>query len=120
MAGSKKLFGEATVKVGGIVVATFPGATLDTGGTARDTQTGSTRVLGWTEKIMPSKLEFDAAFGVGDSVETLDIAGSVVEFQTDTGQNYVIPNAWRTTTPNLAEGGKNKVTIEGEPAEEMS
>jgi hypothetical protein len=120
MAVSKKLFGRATIKVGGIVVANFPGATLDTGGIGRDTQVGSNTVLGFTEKLAQSKLEFDAAFGVGDSIETLDIAGSIVEFQTDTGQNYVIPNAWRTTTPNLAEGGKNKVTIEGEPAEEMT
>jgi len=116
---AKKLFGKATIKVNGVIVANFPGATLDTGGTARETQVGSNAVLGFTEKIMQSKLEFDAAFGTGDSVEDFDVAGAIIEFQADTGQNYVIPSGWRTITPNLSEGGKNKVTIEGEPAEEM-
>jgi hypothetical protein len=116
---AKKLYGKTTIKIAGVVVGNFPGATFDTGGDARDTQVGSTRVLGYTEKLAQSKLEFEAEFGVGDSVETFNFAGQMVEVQTDTGQNYVIPNAWSTTTPSLSEGGKTKITIEGEPAEEM-
>lgn len=119
MATGKKLFGRATVKLAGVTLGNFPGATLDMGGIKRTTQNGANATLGYTEEIMNSKIELDAQFGAGDSVADYDQAGIMVEFSTDTGQNFVISNAWRTDTMTLAEGGKVKLVFEGSPAEEV-
>ena len=115
----RKLYGKTKIKVDGREIAVFAGSTLDPGGTKRTTQNGSTQVLGFTEEVMNSKIECDAKFGVGDSIANLDFANVTVQFVTDTGQTYVIPSAWRTDPPGLSEGGKAKIVIEGDPAEEM-
>lgn len=120
MAVSGKLFGRATIKVNGIMIATYEGATLDPGGIARDTQTGDNQVLGFTEKVTPAKIEADAKFGVGDKLSDYSFDSAVVEFKCDTGQDFILPNAWTTDTPKLSGDGKVKLMIEGEPAEEIS
>lgn len=116
MAG--KLSGEAKVFVAGQHRETHPGATLDPGGEANETVNLASSV-GFTSKIVQSKIECEFTFGVGDRLSDFAFSGQSVQFQTDTGQTFVIANAWTTDRPVLSAGGKVKVTIEGVPAQEM-
>ena len=116
---NSKLFGKATLKVNGKALRSKAGASLDIGGVARNTQSWSGG-RGFTEEDVPSKLEAEFVFGEGDTIADFEAVDAVAEFKCDTGQTYVIPRCWRTTTPVLTDGGGGvKLTLEGDPAEEM-
>lgn len=116
-----KLFGKAVIKADGDTFDNLKGATFDPGGLTRTTQTGSNKVLGFTEEPAPSKLEFDFALRAGTSIDAYRrMDNATISFTADTGQAYIVNGAWCTTPPVLTEGeGKVKITFEGPPAEEV-
>jgi hypothetical protein len=118
---NNKLFGSALVKVDGGEVETFKGATFDPGGVTRTTQTGSVKVLGYTEEPRPSKLECEVAVRPGMSVDRINkLTDATITFRCDTGQTYVVAGGWNTGETALTEGeGKAKTVFEGPPAEEL-
>lgn len=118
---SRKVMGRALIKVQGRVLDTLAGASLDIGGVTRETVTGDNRVIGYTSKPRPSKLECEIAVTAGASAAEVGRWEDVtVTFQADTGQTWVIGGGWVTEPPMLtAADGKMKITIEGPPAEEM-
>lgn len=118
---SNRVMGRAQVKANGSMLDTMPGASLDIGGVSRKTVTGGSKVLGFQEEPKPSKLEVEIAVKAGTSLAEIarwdDITAT---FEADTGQTYVISNAWVTEPPTVVDNdGKAKIVIEGPPAEEM-
>jgi hypothetical protein len=106
-----KLFGKAEIFVGGDKIETFPEATLEIGGDER-TAVALNNSVGHTVKHEPSTLqisvahnaEFDLNFWRG--LEDIEC-----QFKTDTGQTYLLRNAFQTGKINVAAGGDGKVEI---------
>lgn len=119
---SNRVMGKAQIKADGQLLDTLPGATLDIGGPTRSTVNGANRVLGFTEAIGQSKLEFEIAVKGQTSLAAIRNWDDVTAtFEADTGQTWVISHGWVTNPPTTTDNdGKAKVVIEGPPAEEMS
>jgi Phage tail tube protein len=115
-----KRLGKAIIKIDGITLETMPGATLDPGGIARETQVGANAVLGPTEKMAQSKLECTVSIRAGVSIAQLQKSMVSVTFQGDTGQMWAIAKAWCMQPPMIDSGnGTARLIYEGVPAEEV-
>jgi hypothetical protein len=115
-------FGMAFIAVDGDLQPTMPGAKLDIGGVERNPVEGDNRMLGFTEKPKPSLLAFEISLGGGMTLKKLkDLKGATVTFECDSGQTYVVRQAFTTKTLSLTSGDNGKVGVEmaGQPAEEM-
>jgi hypothetical protein len=119
MAAEKRL-GKAIIKIDGVTLETMPGATLDPGGDARETQVGSNAILGWTEKPKQSRMECTVSIRKGVSAKSLNKAGVSVLFSGDTGQVWSIGKAWCIEPPVIdSSAGTARLIYEGTPAEEV-
>lgn len=113
----------AYIKVDGLLLATMPGAKIDIGGKARASVVGASEIHGYGETIKPSTLECEISLGQGMSLEGLrNITAATVTYEADTGQTWVIRDAFVSETLNITagDGGKVALKFEGQPAEEMS
>ncbi len=113
--------GIAKVKVDGELLESLPGAKIDLGGTEREPVVGSFSVHGYVEKIKPALVECEISVGEGTDVKKLtDLVDATVQFECDTGQTYVVNNAFSTLTGVITEGegGKVPLAFSGDPAEE--
>ena len=112
----------AYIKVDGSLLATMPGAKLDLGGRERSSVVGDNQVHGFAEKLKPAALECEISLGQGMSLAQLQkITGATVTYEADTGQIYVMRDAFVVDTLSVTagEGGKVGLKFEGQPAEEM-
>ena len=118
---AKKLLGRATIVLDGLTLDTFKGATLDPGGVKRTPQPGANSSDGYTEELVPSKLDADLQMDGSVSIDQIKaMVGITVQFQADTGQNYIINGAYNAEPPMLTEGdGKCKVVFQGPEAIEV-
>jgi len=91
-----QFLGRATIRANGQVIETAKGASLDVGGTKRNPVTVG-RVVGWAEESVPAMVECD------------------------TGQRYVINDAFLTDTPTMKDGEGGNITLKfsGPSAEEV-
>jgi len=106
------------VKVDGELQRSKEGAKLTLGGKERTAQVGHS-VYGYSEKVVPSMVEFVLAHVGGDDLIGLqNKVDSTIEFETDTGDTYVVANAF-STKPAEITGGEGDVAMEfqGDPAE---
>lgn len=117
---ANQLFGEATIRVDGSVLETGPGAKLSLGGVERETKTG-TGWAGFTEKTVAAELECKIAHRPGFSPRQIsDIRNATITFSCDTGQVYVMAQAWCATPATLTDGeGMDDFKFNSEVAEEM-
>jgi hypothetical protein len=117
----ERVMGKAQIKANGRMLDSFPGATMDLGGEARESVIGANKVLGFKGSLQQSKLECEIAIKEGLSLaEIRKWTDVTVTMEADTGQTWVISNGWSTTPPSVTENdGKAKIIIEGPPAEEM-
>ncbi|MFN7305519.1 MAG: phage tail tube protein [Acetobacteraceae bacterium] len=116
-----QFLGRATIRANGQVIETAKGASLDVGGTKRNPVTVG-RVVGWSEETVPAMVECETTLRSGMSLETLRrLAGVTVIFECDTGQRYVINDAFLTDTPTMKDGEGGNVTLKfaGPAAEEV-
>ncbi len=115
-----KLFGRATIKVAGKLLDAVKGSTLDVGGVQRTSKPTANRIAGFTEELVPSKVECSIPLSEEVSLKDLQaLAGVPILFQTDAGKLYTIPKAWLTAPPSTGDSDGNvKLMFEGEPAEE--
>jgi hypothetical protein len=116
-----QFLGRATIRVDGDVIETAKGAMLDIGGVKRTSVTVG-RVVGYAEETVPAVLECETALRPGMSVARLGrLTNAVVVFECDTGQRYVMNDAFTTDTPTLKDGEGGNVTLkmEGPGAEEV-
>ncbi|MDP1961936.1 MAG: phage tail tube protein [Reyranella sp.] len=117
---SGKLFGRATIRADGQHIRTHDGATLDLGGVKRTPRPGANDADGFTEEIVPGKIEFDLQLRAGVSIAALQaISDGVLTFECDTGQTYIMNHAYCAEPPSMGGEGKVKCVFQGPPAEEM-
>lgn len=118
-----KKLGKAWIKVDGKMLESLPGAKIDIGGVERTTVVGATKVEGFFETPKQSKVECEITVGANTSLAEYGAMESVtINFECDTGQQYVVQGAWLTNTAEMtaSEGGKVPLTFEGPPADELS
>ena len=121
--------GFATLKIDGAVLDTNGGASLDLGGVVRTavvdaTIVGSNRVLGWAQAPKQARLECEVFAQKGTSLQRFaDIKNATITFTADTGNTWILPNAWLAEAPKFTqagEGGKVNLIFEAAVAEEVS
>jgi len=92
---SKKITGSATINLDGDELKTEDGATLNPGGANRTAKTGGRKVHGFQEEMVEPSLECTVMHTKDTSLRELsDITGATVFFETDTGREYVLRDAW--------------------------
>lgn len=112
----------AYIKYNSILLPTMPGAKLDLGGRTRASVVGDNKVHGFSEVLKPSMLECEISLGAGLSLAQLqNITGATVTYEADTGQTYIIKDAFVVDplTVTAGEGGKVTLKFEGQPATEV-
>ena len=121
--------GFATLKIDGDVLDTNGGASLDLGGVVRTavvdaTIVGSNRVLGWAQTPKQARLECEVFVSEKTSLQRFaDIEEATITFTADTGNTWILPNAWLAEPPKFTqagEGGKVNLIFEAAVAEEVS
>ena len=116
--------GFATLKIDGDVLDTNSGASLDLGGVVRTAVMGSNRVLGWAQTPKQARLECEVFAQKGTNLQRFaDIEEATITFTADTGNTWILPNAWLAEPPKFTqagEGGKVNLIFEAAVAEEVS
>ena len=108
------------VKVDGELQSSLEGAKLTLGGKERTEVVGHS-LYGYTDKYVPAVVTFEIGHVGGDDIIGLqNKVDSTLEFETDTGDTYVIRNAFATKPAELS-GGDGKVALEfkGAAAEKL-
>lgn len=104
--------GRATITVNGQVIDTEAGAQFDPGSVTRTSETSDQR-SGYSEALRPAKLMCKVKVTRGVSLKDLsDISGATVQFIADTGQSYVMANAWRVGESQFTAGQNGGVDLE--------
>lgn len=117
-----KLFGAAEIVVDGETLQTLPGAALDIGGTVRTARSGPRSVHGFSETHKEATIECEVTLPPGFSIKSLhDTADATITFRCDSGQSYVIRNAWCSAPPtgNDGDDARFSVNFAGPAAEEV-
>lgn len=112
--------GIVLVKIDGQLMRSKEGAKLNIGGKERTAQTGHS-VYGYSEKVVPATVEFTMAHVAGDDLRALsDTVDATLEFATDTGDTYMVRNAFCTNPAELTGGeGDTTLNFAGDPAEKV-
>lgn len=116
-----QVLGRATIKYDGKTLLTDKGAKLNTGGVNRKPIVGDI-VHGYAEEAKEPTL--DCVISVTKETSLLDlnkIINATVTFEADTGQTWIIKDAWVVdpTEVTSGEGGKVPVKFAGMSCEEM-
>lgn len=118
-----QVLGRAYIKAGGELLRTETGAKIDLGGVTRTPVTGPAGVHGFAEKVKEAMLECEVVLAKGDSLDKFrQMTDVTVTFEADTGQVYVIRNAWCMEPPVVTEGEGGKIPLKfvGPQAEEQT
>jgi len=114
-----KTVGIVKVAVDGNVLRTNPNtAKVMLGGVKRN----PVGVHGFAEEEVPAELECEISLGQGESLEALrQTSNATIQFETDTGQTYVIREAFLEEAPAVSEGEGGKIPLKffGKPADEV-
>jgi hypothetical protein len=116
-----QFLGRATLRMNGQVIETAKGASLDTGGTKRNPIV-SGRLIGYAEETVPAMIEGETSLAPGMSLEAIRaFRDGTAIFECDTGQRFIVADAFVTDTVTLkdGEGGNVTIKIAGLPAEEL-
>ncbi|CAH6138293.1 phage tail tube protein [Citrobacter koseri] len=109
MAGNQRQ-GVAFIRVNGRELESLEGASFTPSGTTREEVTGS-RVYGWKGKPRAAKVECKIPgggdIGLDEVIEWTDIT---VEFEADTGETWMLANAWQADEPKN-DGGEISITF---------
>jgi hypothetical protein len=116
-----QIAGVVTIQVNGKTLRTIPGAEIDLGGYER-TAHGGTHDVYDTEEFKPAMITCRCNLARGDSITELqNLRNAVVSFALDTGQTYIVRDAFRTKNLPLRPGENGTVQLEicGKPATEV-
>ena len=92
------------IKVNGALQRSKEGAKLMLGGKERTPAVGH-KLYGYSEKYVAATVEFTTAHVGGDDLQGLqDTVDGTLEFETDTGDTYMIANAFATKPAELSDG----------------
>lgn len=87
----------AQIKVNGGLLETLPGPKLKLGGNKRSPVVGNRGLIGYSEATEPAELDCEIALTPGTSLAQLrDITDATLTYEADTGQTYVVRNAFVT------------------------
>lgn len=115
-----RYLGRADIAYDGKKMATMPGASLDIGGWERkEVVLGDGRV-GFTEAPKAATVECEIPVSADTPFADINaLAGATVTFRADTGQTWLVRNAFRKDTLKFAakDGAPMKIVVLGDPAE---
>jgi len=101
-----QITGKAIIRVNGTELRSLDEATLNPGGVNREAVKGGGKVYGYKEETVEPKLEFEVAHTRDTSIIDLGkITDATVIFETDTGDRYVLREAWTAEPPALKTTG---------------
>ncbi|MCX9038882.1 phage tail tube protein [Citrobacter portucalensis] len=103
MAGNQRQ-GVAFIRVNGLELETLSGCTFTPAGDSRETVKGS-RVYGF--KATPREASLECKIPGGNGIGLDEVIGwtdITVEFRADTGESWMMPNAWQTDDPQNSDG----------------
>lgn len=114
-----RLVGRIWIKTDGNLLRSNEGAQVDLGGAQRESVSGSHTVHGFHETVKPGRVECQVSVAAGDDPEQLrNITDATLTCELDTGQTYIIRDAFLTEPPVIQEGGGQvQLVFEGQPAE---
>ena len=117
---NKKILGIIDIDIDGTTLMCGDDSTLDPGGVSRPVVKGS-RVHGYREEVMEAKAELKVFIDGSFSMDLFrNMTNSTLTMRTDTGQTWIVRNAWCSEPPPLSQKeGTAKVTLLGPPAEEV-
>lgn len=117
-----KITGRAFVRLGGTLLETKSGGTLNPGGFERTPHNGDSGYLGHSEKPVNSELELTMAHLPTSSLKAIaNGEPAEITFETDNGAVFTIREAVCQNPPVLNAGeGEYSVTFFGHPAEEQT
>lgn len=105
MANPNQVTGRVFITVNGARLASKEGAKLDMGGVTRTGVAGDSGVHGYSEKTEIPFIECTISHKADtDMVALAAWANESATFQTDTGQTYLLRNAWLAKPPELSKG----------------
>ena len=110
--------GTAYISVNGKMLRSKPGASLKVGGMERQEVVANGKIVGYTEKPVPSELDCTVAHtGDTDLLEMSAYKDATVTFETDSGQTYTIANAWTSEPCDLkSDSGDTSLKMKGPAA----
>lgn len=117
-----KISGRATVRIDGTFYDSLPGASITPGGIQNTDQAGMWEVH-HSEALIPAVMS--ASFPAKEGVSVASFQGKSgveVTFVTDTGQTYIMRDAFVTNVVSLPVGGGGgyfPVEFKSNPAEEL-
>ena len=118
MAADNTLIGRATISLGALgVVATEHGATLDLGGKKRTPKPADNGAVYFTTETSPPLLNCKVMATVDVNPTLLDFDDATVIFEADTGQKFMLTQAFTTNPAKLDAGnGTYDTEVSGNPA----
>lgn len=96
--------GRVFISLNGQRIRSKEGASLDTGGADREPAVSDAGVDGYTEKIMPPKVECKISHTAQTRLKDLQAFTGTLTFETDTGRVYTLIEAWNAKPPKLEKG----------------
>lgn len=116
-----KVTGRVSIKKDGQQLLNRSGWTFNPGGVRRNTQVGDSGVHGHSEETVAPSVSGNVSHTKAlDLVELGKDEDVTILFETDTGQSYVLRNAWLVDPPELTAGdGEVSLTYEGMAAERL-
>jgi hypothetical protein len=110
-----QVLGRAAIKYNGKILLTDKGAKLNLGGVERKPIVGD-RVHGFAEETKEPSIECVISLTKDTDLEEIkNLTDCTVTFEADTGQTWILKNAWSNTPPEITagEGGKVPVKFHG-------
>lgn len=102
--------------IDGKMMRTKPGAKFKVGGKKREAVSGHS-VYGFAEEVVHSELDCTIAhMSDTDAVAISGYIEQTLKVETDTGQTYIVKNAWVSEPCELSSGGDMSLKMMGEPA----
>lgn len=116
-----RVAGQAKVKVDGELLDTDGSTTIELGGPKREAVSGDYQAGAFRQSTEPSKIETTVLLKAATRLVSLQsIDNATVTLETDTGQTWIIRNAYVAEVISFnASEGKAKLVFQGPPAEEM-
>ena len=122
MANSNRVTGRARVRIDGQLLETAGDTTLDPGGVMRESVPGDYESGAFRQgEPKPAKLDVSILSKASFSPTAFAaIENATVSVEFDTGQSFIIRNAWSEGAPTMqTSDGKAKGVIYGKAAEEV-
>jgi hypothetical protein len=119
---SQQILGRAKIRVNDAFYDSEPGALLEVGGTKNNTRMTSHSVK-YNQSLIPARVTCSVPLSEGTSLRALqEIADAEIHFEADTGQTFIIRNAFQVLAVAVSDGeqgGMVALEFNGSPAEEM-